>query len=84
MKKSQNKSVCLSSQRNRVLEWLRKQPLTTFQARNELDVMHPSARVMELKAQGYDIQMHRETVDNGQGKHKIAKYVLFVGGDSHG
>lgn len=75
MKKSQNKSVCISSQRNRILDWLRKQPLTTFQARNELDVMHPSARIMELKALGHNIYTHWDRVDG----HRIAKYVLFEG-----
>lgn len=77
MKKSQENSVCTLSQRNRILEWLRTKPLTTFQARSELDVMHPSARVQELKALGHNIQTHKELVDNGKSKHKVASYVLL-------
>jgi len=78
--KIQINSSCVTSQRNRILEWLKSGPLTTLQARSELDVMHPSARIMELKAQGHNIHTHRESVDSGKGKHRIAKYVLLVGG----
>jgi len=81
MKKSQDNSVCTQSQRNRILERLKIKPLTTFQARSELDVMHPAARVQELKAQGNNICTHWEVVGTGKAKHRIAKYVLFAGGD---
>jgi len=74
--KTQINSICVKSQRNRILERLRSGPLTTFQARNSLDVMHPSARIMELKAQGHNILTHWDRVDG----HRIAKYVLFAGG----
>jgi len=80
MKKSQQSSVCTKSQRNRILEWLRIKPLTTLDARCELDVMHPASRVQELKAQGHNICTHWETVDTGKGKHRVASYVLLAGG----
>ena len=73
-----NYCTSVKSQRHRILKWLTTKPLTTLEARTELDVFHPSARVMELKAEGYDIQTHWETVDTGKNKHRVAKYVLFA------
>ncbi len=78
-------STNTSSQRQRILGWLRKNSsLTTLEARTELDIFHPSARVQELRAQGYNIVTYTETVDTGKGKHRIAKYVLFASGDANG
>lgn len=47
--------------------------VTTLQARNELFIMSPAARVMELKEQGHNII----TYWTEAGKAKIAKYVLI-------
>ncbi len=78
-------STNTSSQRQRILGWLRKNSsLTTLEARIELDIFHPSARVQELRAQGYNIVTHTETIDSGKGKHRIAKYVLFASGGANG
>jgi hypothetical protein len=50
------RSTKASSQRQRILDHLRNHgPLTTLAARRELDVMHPAARVQELRARGYRI-----------------------------
>ncbi len=73
----------VKSQQIRILAYLRKKPLTTVAARNELDVMHPAGRVRELKEQGHSIFTHWETVETGQGKHRVASYVLLSGGE-HG
>lgn len=45
----------VSSQRNRLLDELRKKPVTTLGARRALDVTHPAARVQELRKAGHDI-----------------------------
>jgi len=66
------------SQRQRILEWLHHETLTTIQAREFLDVMHPAARVQELRGQGYEIVTHWTTSDTGKAKHRVARYVLFV------
>jgi len=71
-------STNVKSQRKRILEWLSTKPLTTLQARTELDIMHPAARIQELKAQGNNICTHWETVDTGKVKHRVASYVLLV------
>jgi Helix-turn-helix domain len=48
--------------------------LTTRYARTHLDIMNPSARVGELRAQGYDIIAHKRAVD---GHKNVAEYVLL-------
>ena len=67
------------SQRMRILDWFLDKPsLTTEQARRELDIMHPAARIMELRAIGYNILSFWEIVPTASGKtRKIAKYVLL-------
>jgi len=75
-------SANAAHQRQRILEWLLQKPLTTYQARQELDVFHPSARVQELKEQGYNIQTHWTTVKTLLGSHRVAQYVLLSGGEN--
>jgi len=70
-----------NQQRARLLSWLQTATITTLQARLELDVMHPAARVQELREAGHNIITYRETINTGKGKHhKVAKYVLLAGG----
>lgn len=70
-----------SAQRARILEWLRTTGhITTLQARRHLDVMHPAARVMELRKSGMKISTVWTTDDNGRGRpHRVAKYALIGG-----
>ena len=57
-------------QRKRILAWLRRYgTMTTLEARNELHVMHPGGRVMELRRQGYLIHTDRL-------KNRVARYIL--------
>lgn len=68
------------SQRKRIHEWLLIKPLTTNQARTELQIMHPAARVKELRERGCNIVTHPTTEYTGSTKHtKVASYVLLVG-----
>ncbi|MES2367494.1 MAG: helix-turn-helix domain-containing protein [Pseudomonadota bacterium] len=66
------------SQRLRLLAAIETQSsLTTIEARRNLDIMMPAARVFELRALGYDIETiwtHGET-ECGR-KHRIARYIL--------
>lgn len=75
---SNNYSPNSASQRQRLLEWLRTSPITTLQARKELDIMHPSQRILELKALGHNIVTHWTTDDTGKAKHRVACYVLLA------
>ena len=68
-----------AAQRARILAHLRAgRPLTTIQARRELDTLHPAARVMELRRAGWSIATTwaREETDAGQ-VHRIARYALL-------
>jgi hypothetical protein len=77
----QGDSNSAHAQRQRLLERLRVASLDTLQARTELDILHPAARVMELRKQ-YCIDTVWVTRHSGAGKpHRVALYVLH--GEAH-
>ena len=64
-------------QRRRILAHLQYLPLTTLEAREQLDIMHPAARCMELRKQGHPIVTEWTTeYSAGGSRHRIARYVL--------
>ncbi|GGI86567.1 helix-turn-helix domain-containing protein [Legionella impletisoli] len=65
------------SQRKRILEHFEKCPkLSTLQARNEYDVLHPGGRNIELRKKGCDIQTHWIYEPNSNGiNHRIGLHV---------
>ncbi len=73
----------IKSQRLAILAWLKSKSLTTLEARTQLDIFHPAARIQELRKRGHHIFTHWETVYTGNKKHRIAKYVLFSEGTSY-
>jgi hypothetical protein len=55
--------------------------LTTTQAREELGVMSPAPRILELRRMGYNIITHRRYKPDITGRnHYQAEYVLMAGG----
>lgn len=74
-------NFCITSneQQKRLLAALQKNPMTTLQARHELDVLHPAGRVQELREQGLNIITHWTTEETAKGKHRVARYVLLAG-----
>ena len=51
---------------------------STIQLREELDIMHPGGRVLELREAGHDIATVWTVSTNAQGKaHRCARYVLL-------
>ncbi len=69
-----------ASQRARILEALRRGPVSTLAARKLLDVLHPAARIQELRKSGHNIRTHWATEEAQKGKpHRVASYVLFPG-----
>lgn len=69
-----------SAQRKRILEFLHIPPLDTLTARKILDVMHPAARVMELRRHGEKIQTVKIDRASDCGEiHRVACYVLEAG-----
>jgi len=67
-----------TTQCSRFLKRLQMGPVDTLTARNELSILHPAARVQELKDQGHKIQKHTLTLtdDQGQKHHGVALYYL--------
>ena len=74
-------TAALSSeaQRARILAHLREHHrLTTLEARQWLSVMHPAARVRELRERGHRIEtLWREDHDTAGNPHRVAEYVLM-------
>jgi hypothetical protein len=68
-----------AEQRARVLHYLQtNRSISTLEARHVIDVMHPAARVMELRKLGSDIQTVWAHETNPEGYvHRIARYVLM-------
>ena len=67
------------NQRLKLLDWLlEKNSITTTQARINLDIMSPAARILELKRHGYLINtIPAEWLSEHGIKHKgVARYVL--------
>lgn len=73
-----NYSTNFESQRERLLAWLMTSTLTTLQARQELDILHPAARIQELREAGHKIVTHWTEENTGKAKHRIACYVLLA------
>ncbi|SEF42722.1 helix-turn-helix domain-containing protein [Nitrosomonas ureae] len=71
--------ISAAAQRNRILDFLRNRPLDTLTARKELDVMHPAARVMELRKRGVGIKTIEIDRASDCGKiHRVVCYVLVA------
>ncbi|CAJ0691612.1 helix-turn-helix domain-containing protein [Ralstonia holmesii] len=76
-KQTQSSPNSTAAQRDRILTALRKGPLTTLQARSELDTLHPAARVQELRAEGHLITTVWTWDFGASGfPHRVARYVL--------
>jgi len=77
-KKTPLNDTTAEAQRARLLERLQLGPVDTFEARSELNIMMPAARIKELREAGHDIQTHRLTLTDEQGRthHGVARYYL--------
>lgn len=65
------------SQQIRLLQNLRDRDLTTSEARRELDIMHPAARVQELREKGQVIYTLWTSEKTSSGRtRRLARYVL--------
>jgi len=74
-------SNILIAQRARLLRRLKIEPVTTIQARHELDILAPAPRIYELRHQlGHNIQTYWQVEETPEGKaHRVALYVLLSG-----
>lgn len=76
-----NHDYSISQQQERTLQALREAPQSTFSLRSQFNIMHPGARIQELRDMGYRIDTIRQTsVDDYGRKHPaVAVYVLVEG-----
>ena len=68
------------AQRQRLLAALRRRPVTTIEARRDLDIMAPAPRIFELRQRGFQIVTiwaHQAT-DCGW-EHRVTRNVLIKG-----
>lgn len=66
-----------AQQGRRLLESLRRFPVSTLEARRYLDIMHPAGRVQELRDSEKEIDTLRIVEPSEAGRtHSIALYVL--------
>lgn len=77
-------NTSLVNQRTIVLSALRDAAQTTVSLRHEFGVMHPAARVQELREMGYRIDTVRvATITPDLIKHRlVAKYILLSENES--
>lgn len=73
-----------AAQRLRLLDALRIAPVSTLEARRNLDILMPAARVRELRLLGHVIKTYwsKEATECGR-LHRVARYVLEPGGGGH-
>lgn len=79
-KKLHSNNNSAQAQRQRLLDALRKSPVSTIAARRELDIMMPAARVHELRHRFglvIDLIWVQEPTDCGK-LHRVGLYVLRV------
>lgn len=76
-------STNASAQRARLLARLQLGPIDTLTARSDLNVLHPAARIKELKERGHPIRAQRISMTDDQGRthHGIALYYLTQTGE---
>lgn len=71
--------ISAATQRAQILDYLQRYgSATTLQIRDELHILSPAPRILELRAQGHKIITHwgnGTTPDNKV--HRIARYVLL-------
>lgn len=68
-----------TEQDRRLLEALRIHPVTTIEAANDLDIVHPPSAVRRLRRRGFDIrtQWAYQATEAGRPPHRVGQYVLM-------
>ncbi|QND83419.1 Helix-turn-helix domain-containing protein [Chromobacterium vaccinii] len=63
----------------RLLNALKIGPVTTFEARTRLNILHPAGRIADLRGAGNSIGTERVTItdENGHKHSGIARYTLL-------
>lgn len=66
------------AQRARLLARVQEGPIDTLSARTELNILHPAARIQELRDRGYPIKTHliSKTDEHGRKHQRVALYYI--------
>ncbi len=74
----QPNDISSAAQRVQILAYLEKYgSATTLQIRNDLHILSPAPRILELRAQGHNIKTYWDNGTTPDNKvHRIARYVL--------
>jgi len=77
----QPNDISSAAQRVQILAYLEKNgSATTLQIRNDLHILSPAPRILELRAQGHSIKTYWDNGTTPDNKvHRIARYVLLSG-----
>lgn len=69
----------LEQQRQDLLEALKERDVSTIDARDDLNIMHPAGRIKELREEGHNITIKLIWQDDKAGRpHRIGLYHLEV------
>lgn len=68
-----------TEQQRKMIEALRNGPMTTLEAANDLDIVHPPSTVRSLRKKGHIIvtSWAYQATEAGRPPHRVAKYVLL-------
>lgn len=68
-----------TEQDRRLMSALRAGPITSIEAANDLDIVHPPSTVRRLRNSGHNIATHwtYQATEPGRPPHRVAKYVLL-------
>ena len=82
-KRSRSKKITdtsASAQRVRLLERLQLGPVSTFDARFDMNIMTPAPRIKELREQGHPILTDRQTLTDPLGFEHEGVAVYYLSG----
>lgn len=77
--KDRLKNTTTAAQRARLLERLQVGAVDTIEARRDLNVMMPAARIKELRDAGHPIQTQRITMTDDQGRTHAGVALYYLG-----
>ena len=67
------------TQRDNILNWMRKRPITAMGAFDSLGIVNLSGRLAELRQMGYDIRNDWKEANNRHGQPtRFVQYVLVA------
>lgn len=68
-----------TEQDRKMIDALRKGPISTIEAAQELDIVQPPNTIRRLRNRGFDIRTYwtHQSTEPGRPPHRVAKYILI-------